>query len=134
MLCAMDAHMLADIGVDPDIVRQECATPAPSASRSPGRAGFVAAIVLIAVLGAAALLATCSRPTPTPELHAEPQHFDPSRFILNALLVPALDGDAMPLRWVDPRAPALCGPDTNVRVDDEPLAAGALVLLAPTEN
>src|SRR5262245_1833833 len=28
---------------------------------------------------------------------------DPQRFILNGLLVPSLDADAVPLRWVDPR-------------------------------
>lgn len=58
---------------------------------------------------------------------------DPSRFVLNALLVPALDGDAVPLRWVDPRPALQCGPDTTVRVNREPLAAGALVPDTPFE-
>src|SRR5262245_25884887 len=47
--------------------------------------------------------------------------------ILNALLVPALDDDALPLRWRDPRTALRCGPDTTVRVNGEPLVAGALV-------
>jgi hypothetical protein len=56
-----------------------------------------------------------------------------SRFLLNALLVPALDADAMPLRWVDPRPALGCGPDSAVRVDGAPLVAGALVPDAPFE-
>lgn len=62
-----------------------------------------------------------------------PAAFDPSRFILNALLVPALDADAVPLRWVDPRPALHCGPDTAVRVNHEPLLAGALVPDTPFE-
>jgi hypothetical protein len=95
--------------------------------------GFVAAIALTAVLGAVTMLAAGSNPSPAPTARTAPQTFDPSRFILNALLVPALDGDAVPLRWVDPRAPALCGPGTEVRVNHEPLATGALVPAAPFE-
>lgn len=56
-----------------------------------------------------------------------------SRFLLNALLVPALDVDAMPLRWVDPRSALGCGPGSAVRVDGAPLVAGALVPDAPFE-
>src|SRR5262245_42443653 len=58
---------------------------------------------------------------------------DVSRFLLNALLVPALDADAMPLRWVDPRPALRCGMDSAVRVDGAPLVAGALVPDAPFE-
>jgi hypothetical protein len=56
-----------------------------------------------------------------------------SRFLLNALLVPALDAEAMPLRWVDPRPALGCGPDSAVWVDGAPLVAGALVPDAPFE-
>ena len=56
-----------------------------------------------------------------------------SRFLLNALLVPALDADAMPLRWVDPRPALGCGPDSAVRVDGAPLVPGALVPDRPFE-
>jgi len=56
-----------------------------------------------------------------------------TRFLLNALLVPALDPEAMPLRWVDPRPALACGPDSAVRVDGAPLFAGALVPDAPFE-
>ncbi len=58
---------------------------------------------------------------------------DPSPFILNALLVPALDGDAVPLRWVDPRPALRCGPGSVVRVNGMPLRPGALVPDAPFE-
>ena len=56
-----------------------------------------------------------------------------SRFLLNALLVPALDTEAMPLRWIDPRPALGCGPDSAVRVDGAPLVAGAPVPDAPFE-
>jgi hypothetical protein len=62
-----------------------------------------------------------------------PPAFDPSRFILNALLVPALDADAVPLRWVDPRPALHCGPDATVHVNRAPLVAGALVPDTPFE-
>ena len=57
--------------------------------------------------------------------------FDPSPFILNGLLVPAIDADAVPLRWVDPRPASLCGPDTKILVDRKPLVAGERVPVAP---
>jgi hypothetical protein len=53
--------------------------------------------------------------------------------MLNALLVPALDADAVPLRWVDPRSALRCGPNTTVRVNGEPLVAGSLVPEKPFE-
>ena len=59
--------------------------------------------------------------------------FEPSRFILNALLVPALDAEAVPFRWVDPRPSSHCGPGTTVHVNGKPLRAGALVPAAPFE-
>jgi hypothetical protein len=98
-----------------------------------GGGGYVAASALTAVLSAVTLLAAASHLSPAPTPRAVPQAVDPSRFILNALLLPALDGDAVPLRWVDPRAPALCGPATEVRVNHELLAAGTLVPDAPFE-
>ena len=59
--------------------------------------------------------------------------FHPQRFILNGLLVPALDVDAVPLRWVDPRPAIQCRPGTSVRVNGVPLAPGDLVPNAPFE-
>jgi len=56
-----------------------------------------------------------------------------SRYLLNALLLPALDPDAMPLRWVDPRPALGCGAGSAVRVDGAPLVAGAPVPDAPFE-
>jgi hypothetical protein len=55
------------------------------------------------------------------------------RFILDALLVPALDADALPLRWIDPVRAMGCGPGTKVLVDRQPLRAGALVPDTPFE-
>lgn len=94
--------------------------------------GFVpAAIALAAVLSANVTTQRgVSRPEPRPSVAAPA---DSTRLLLNALLVPALDSDAVPLRWVDPRKPALCGPATEVRVDHRPLVAGALLPDAPFE-
>jgi hypothetical protein len=47
--------------------------------------------------------------------------------------VPALDADAVPLRWVDPRPALHCGPDTTVHVNRKRLLAGALVPNTPFE-
>lgn len=58
---------------------------------------------------------------------------DPARFILNALLAPALDEDGAALRWVDPRPASQCGAGSSVRVNGEPLVAGAPVPDAPFE-
>ena len=57
--------------------------------------------------------------------------FDPAPFMLNALLVPALDADSDPLVWTDPRPVAQCGPATTVLVNRKPLVAGTLVGDAP---
>jgi hypothetical protein len=51
--------------------------------------------------------------------------------MLNGLLVPALDSDAMPLRWVDPRPALACGPGTSVYVNGRPLVSGARVPVKP---
>jgi len=83
---------------------------------------------LAAVLGLSIMQTAGSTQPSRPPIAAAPRAaLDPSRFILNALLVPVLDGDAVPLRWVDPRPALGCGPDTTVRVNREPLLAGALV-------
>ncbi len=94
---------------------------------------LVAAIALAAILGAGGLLSASARPSPAPTVTAAAPAFEPSRFILNALLVPALDGDTVPLRWVDPKPASLCGPATEVRVNHEPLVGGSLVPDAPFE-
>ena len=59
--------------------------------------------------------------------------FDPQRFILNGLLVPAVDTDRMPLRWIDPRPAIQCRPGTSVRVNGVPLVPGDFVPNAPFE-
>lgn len=116
---------------------QEGETPGDYAD---GAVGNARAIFLVTVLGLAAALWVSITPTPgavrpsgPPIAAAPPATFDPSRFILNALLVPALDSDAMPLRWVDPRPALGCGPNTTVRVNRQPLVPGALVPDRPFE-
>jgi hypothetical protein len=59
--------------------------------------------------------------------------FDPQRFILNGLLVPSLDTDAVPLRWVDPRPAMHCRPAASVRVNGDSLVPGDLVPNVPFE-
>ncbi len=104
--------------------------------------GLLTALGLVTALGyalgiAAALgilmKAGSARSSQPPVSAAPPRALDSSRFILNALFVPALDVDALPLRWVDPRPRMRCGPGTAVRVDREPLRAGALVPDMPFE-
>jgi hypothetical protein len=98
----------------------------------PGGAGLAAAIALTAILGAT-VLADPVRPSPPPSVAASAAAFEPTRFLLNALLLPALDIDAVPLRWVNPRSRSDCGPATEVLVNHRPLVAGALVPDTPFE-
>jgi len=92
------------------------------------------ALGLAAAIGLGAMIsATFARPTRPPLAAEAHPAFAPSRFILNALLAPALDPEAVPLRWVDPRPALRCGPGTVVRVDGLPLRPGALVPDAPFE-
>jgi len=94
--------------------------------------GLVAALGVAVALGLAVMpTAGGVRPGGPAIAAAPPPALD--RFILNALLVPALDADAMPLRWTDPRPTSQCGPETAVRVNGEPLLAGALVPDTPFE-
>jgi len=94
--------------------------------------GLVIALGLAVALGVAVMPTASGVRASRPSIAAAPA---PAldRFILNALLVPALDSDAMPLRWTDPRPVSQCGPETAVRVDGEPLLAGALVPDTPFE-
>ena len=89
---------------------------------------------LAAAIGVGALAsATVTVARPVEEAPAGPRSADPSRFILNALLVPALDPDSSILRWVDPRPRLRCGPGTVVRVNGMPLKPGDAVPDAPFE-
>jgi hypothetical protein len=56
---------------------------------------------------------------------------DPQRYMLNALFVPALEADAVPLRWVDPMPAMHCTRGSWVKVDRHSLQPGALVPDAP---
>jgi hypothetical protein len=98
------------------------------------RGDIVAALGLAAVLWLGIMLTAGGElPMRRPPAAVSPTALEPSRFILNALLVPALDSDAVPLRWVDPRSAMRCGPGTTVRVNHEPLRAGTLVPDLPFE-
>jgi hypothetical protein len=93
---------------------------------------LVAAFVLAAVIGLGSMLKSGSSRPDLPSVGA-PAGLDASRFVLNALFVPALDSDALPLRWVDARPALQCAPDSAVRVNGEPLQPGALVPGMPFE-
>jgi hypothetical protein len=94
---------------------------------------FAALGIAIALLLSIMLSPGNARPNRPAAPAASPVAADPSRFILNALLVPALDSEAMPLRWVDPRPSSHCGPDTRVRVNRKVLVPGSLVPNRPFE-
>jgi hypothetical protein len=95
---------------------------------------LITALGLVVVFGLGmALTARNARPNRLPSAAARPAAPYAPRFILNALLLPALDGDAVPLRWVDPRPILNCGANTAVRVNRGPLLAGALVPEMPFE-
>jgi hypothetical protein len=102
--------------------------------------GYALVVYLVIALGLVALLglgvwltASLVRPPRPPVPAALPAAPDAVRSILDALLVPALDRDAVPLRWVDPRPALRCGPNTEVRVNRQVLLAGALVPDTPFE-
>ncbi|MES2958629.1 MAG: hypothetical protein V4792_10595 [Pseudomonadota bacterium] len=97
------------------------------AASASGLFGLVAATAVVAVLAATVMLATASDSRPPPTASAAQAALDPARFMLNALIVPALDSDAVPLRWVDPRSASLCGPATTVHLNRKPLVAGSVV-------
>ena len=90
--------------------------------------GFAVAVGLGSVLTAGS-----SRPTPPAVATAPSAASDAVPFILDALLMRAIDGDAVPLRWVDPRPLLRCGPNTAVLVNRGPLAPGARVPDLPFE-
>jgi hypothetical protein len=112
-------------------------TPADIVGAAPGyglAACLVTAIGVVATFGLGMALTTGSaRPNRPPGAAAPPAPLDATRFILNALLMPALDGDAVPLRWVDPRPVLHCGPNTAVRVNRGPLVVGDRVPDMPFE-
>jgi hypothetical protein len=91
------------------------------------RVGFAVGFAVVLTSGC---MRTDRAPTTAP---APVGALDVSPFVLNAFLVPALDSDALPLRWTDPRPPSSCGSATTVTVNGEPLVAGALVPDQPFE-
>ena len=98
-----------------------------------GIAGFFAALAFAVVLLLSGIQTAGGTRSGEPAGDTAASAAHASRFILNALLVPALDDDAVPLRFVDPRPIAQCGPHTGVRVNGKPLVAGAVVPNEPFE-
>ena len=101
---------------------------------------YACAALLVVTLGFAAAVGLTSMLRPAPAQPAGPAismppgaAWETSRYILNALLATALDADAVPLRWVDPRAALGCGPNTAVLVNRELLRDGTLVPDKPFE-
>lgn len=127
----------------------EDAKPAMKSSHVPHRIrGHTLTIIVVALLGLAAaaglgfaatvdlgkdVTATIARANQPPIATVPRPSTDHTKFLLNALLVPALDTDALPLRWVDPRSPSQCGVNTWVRINGVPLVAGDLVPNQPFE-
>ena len=99
----------------------------PDRFRARLRVGFAVGFAVVLTSGC---MRTDRAPTTAP---APVGALDVSPFVLNAFLVPALDSDALPLRWTDPRPPSRCGSATTVSVNGEPLVAGALVPDKPFE-
>jgi hypothetical protein len=92
------------------------------------------ALGLAAAIGLGAMItATLDRKNATAAPTVAHAGFDPSPFILNAFLVPALDADAVPLRFVDPRPAMGCERQAAVWVNRQRLKPGELVPDAPFE-
>lgn len=73
------------------------------------------------------LVAAAVDPDPIQHRGGTPLRFDPRRFVLNALLAPALDPDADPATWADPRPVMACGSASSIRIDGLTLSPGTPV-------
>ena len=95
---------------------------------------FVTALGLAMAFGLAYVLTAGGAQSPRVPVSAESRPaWDAVQSVLGAVLVPAFDGDSVPLRWADAGTRAHCGPNTAVRVNRQPLEAGALVPDVPFE-
>ena len=99
-------------------------TPGIVANARLGLALLVFGLAAVVVFSALPTAESAPYPAPAPGV-VRSAATDPSRFVLNALLAPAIDDDATPLRWVDPRPAMGCGSASAVRVNGEPLLPGA---------
>jgi hypothetical protein len=125
VLGSLGGHAAAQNTFSPDTSSPRAA----SSSRTDRSVAFIASTVK----GIASVRQGEGAGPTTPVSFPTAARFDPQRFILNGLLVPSLDTDAVPLRWVDPRPAIQCRPGTSVRVNGVPLAPGDLVPNAPFE-
>jgi hypothetical protein len=94
--------------------------------------------VLVALLRLAAAIGLCfalivatTHSARTQAVNSARPQWDPAQFLLNALLLPALE--QVPLRWFDPRPQLHCAPDTTVCVNGKPLVPGSAVPVQPFE-
>jgi len=109
---------------------------APSLCHTPRNRLFdlVTGLRVSAALGLCVALITATTSfTSAPHAGASKPDWDPSQFLLNAFLLPALEQGALPLRWFDPRPNLHCGPNTMVLVNGAPLTVGTAVPNQPFE-
>ncbi len=104
---------------------------------------YALATALAATLSSGFTLSTQAAPDPAPwptatadsTAHATPpdeaDRLAPRRFLLNALLAPALDVDHEPPRWLDPRPVMACAAGSVVLIDGAPLEPESLVPAGP---
>ncbi|MET0508749.1 MAG: hypothetical protein ABWZ78_11325 [Burkholderiaceae bacterium] len=131
----MSIHSATDPTPAAPAPRSRTAAPRARAARFlvPASASILLFGLLVSAGGLMAPSASPS-PSPSPSPSASPSSsparaagqapLDHDRFLLNALLVPAIDGESEPPRWVDPRPRLACGRGSDVRVDGHRLRPG----------
>ena len=100
---------------------------------APGSAARALVVVALVTAAAAIGVATADATYPLADEDVVAGAATASRLLLNALLAPALDADAQPLRFVDPRPSMGCGIGSALRVDGRRLEAATPVPLRPFE-
>ncbi len=137
MKAARDGHAAPRRNDTPAAAGADDRGPAPQAAskrRAPGGAASAAVLAVALVTAAAAIgIAAADASHAADDGSGVAGAATASRLLLNALLAPALDADAQPLRFVDPRPAMACGAGAALRVDGRRLEPGALVPVRPFE-
>jgi hypothetical protein len=115
------AGWLLSAGVDLSLTHPLASTPGAARAASVRSASPSAPAKQVPVAGAA--VGPPQQAVATPGEAALRTHFE--RYVLNALLVPVLDDEALPLRFGDPSLRMACGTGAGVEVDGQPLRPGA---------